>query len=64
MNEQDAEVDFGDDATPRAVTKWYEKVIYPERQFPYSSEALGTDVNSAAARRIQVHTAPCTTIYV
>ena len=57
-------MDFGDDATPRAVTKWYEKVIYPERQFPYTSEALGTDVNSAAARRIQVRAAPRTTVYV
>jgi hypothetical protein len=51
--EEDAELDFGDDATPRAVTKWYEKVIYPERHFPYTYESLGTDVNAAAARRIQ-----------
>ena len=30
------------------------KVIYPERHFPYTYESLGTDVNAAAARRIQV----------
>ena len=34
----------------------YEKVIYPERHFPYSYESLGTDVNAAAARRIQTGT--------
>jgi hypothetical protein len=51
--DEEEELDFGDDATPRAVTKWYEKVIYPERDFPYSHESLGTDVNAAAARRIQ-----------
>jgi len=53
LEEEDAELDFGDDATPRAVTKWYEKVIFPERHFPYTDESLGTDVNAAAARRIQ-----------
>jgi hypothetical protein len=34
----------------------YEKVIYPERHFPYTYESLGTDVNAAAARRIQTGT--------
>ena len=51
--EDEEELDFGDDATPRAVTQWYEKVVYPERQFPWTDESLGTDVNAAAARRIQ-----------
>ena len=53
LEEEDGEHDFGDDATPRAVTKYYEKVIFPERDFPYTYESIGTDVNAAAARRIQ-----------
>ena len=48
-----ANVDYGDDATPRGVTQWYEKIIYPERNYPWTKESIFNDVHKAASKRIQ-----------